>query len=422
MIRRLLLITLALFLASFPLKSANAASIASTRIFYSTGKKSQTSGIEDRDVGGYFSYYKYGAVIKAEPTEDFYYRVSYEDYHKNFDAKRDSLDNRTNIYKTYFSIPLRKTDKTMLAINADYRLRTKRYKNSPSSEYDNNNASAGLEFDFNNYSLELWGGIKDYDYLKSSSSDQLKSFLKITPKIDLFEKDLILSGYYKHDRVDQADNKKDYTENSYSIRSILKLDTPILNKLNGHFDYGRNDTRDDEEDREDNLRFVYNLWDITGYLKLHKPINTQLTYGQIDRKYLTSANSYTNWYIKDKTKIKIFKKDSLSLNMLIDYEHKESRYHENEALSYRKNTLLGGFNITERGNYSVKPSFKFTRYDYEPGSTSNQKAYKANISARKYLGSTDKALAAGYWYEWKDYKYRPDENRWSLNLSFKLQF
>ena len=36
--------------------------------------------------------------------------------------------------------------------------------------------------------------------------------------------------------------------------------------------------------------------------------------------------------------------------------------------------------------------------------------------------NADKALEAGYWYEWKNYKYKSNAARWNLNLSFMLKF
>ena len=36
--------------------------------------------------------------------------------------------------------------------------------------------------------------------------------------------------------------------------------------------------------------------------------------------------------------------------------------------------------------------------------------------------NTDKALEAGYWYEWKNYEYKSNAARRNLNLSFMLKF
>ena len=339
-----IIITLATILL-FTLTSvpASANSLGSTEISYSTGKRSQTDGLEERDLSGNYSFYKYGITVKAEPLEDFYYRVGFRDYHKKFDTSNDRLNNRTNIYNAYFSLPLKKTNDTSLKFNIDYGLRTKRYKNSPNSEYDNNRLSGELDMKLDkDYSLKVSAGINDYDYLKQSSSDQLKSFIKINPSAKLLDGKLSLSGYYKRDWVDNADNKKDYSEDSVSVRTSLKLDTPLLYRIGGHFGYGRNDTRDDEEDREDNLRFEYKVWDINTNHKINNTIDTQMVYGQDYRDYFTSINSYDNWFLKNKTKVALIKKDPFNMDLLLGYEHRETKFSENASLSYNKNALSGG--------------------------------------------------------------------------------
>ena len=419
-VTKYLLVILIVFFTN-PLAFAD--SLGSTTISYSQGKRSQTDGLEERDLSGDYSFYKYGITVKATPLEDFYYRASFRDYHKKFDSSNEKLNNRTNIYNAYFSLPLKKTDDASLKFNIDYGLRTKRYNNSPSSEYDNNRLSAGFDMKLNkDYSLKISAGVNDYNYLKQSSSDQLKSFLKINPGGKFLDGKLDLSGYYKRDWVDNSANKKDYSEDSVSVRTSLKLDTPLLYRIGGHFGYGRNDTRDDEEDREDNLRFEYIVWDINTNHKINNTIDTQMVYGQDHRDYFTSLNSYDNWFLKNKTKVALIKKDPFNMDLLLGYEHRETKFPENDALSYNKNAVTGGFSFSERGKWSVKPGFAFTHYKYPPLSTKNEKQYKANITCKKYIGSTDNAVELDYWYKWKDYKYKPTIEQWAVSVSYNIKF
>lgn len=405
----------------FPSPFAYAEKTDSIKTYYTTGERSQTDEIEERDLSGSYSFYKYGTTVKLRSFKNIYCRLSYTGYEKDFDTARDNLDNRTDIYNAYISTPIHKTDTSRLELNADYRLRTKRYENSPSQEYDQNNikGALGIEID-KNYSLDLTGGIKDYDYINDSGSDVFKTFFKIAPGIK--NEAVSVSGYYKRDWVDRSNDKKDYSEDSVSVRASLKFDTDLLYKLKGHFGYGRNDTRDSDEDREDTLRFEYSLWDIRSQHRLNKTIDTQFAYGQKHREYLTSINSYDNWFIRNKTRLNLFKKESFKLDLLLGGEHKESDFYENEGLSYDKNSLSGGFNILQRANWSFKPGFVFTKYKYPPASTNNQKSYKLNLACKKYLGSTDTALELSSWYKWKDYKYKADIEQWSIKLSYEIKF
>jgi hypothetical protein len=414
---------LAVLLAMQINTSAGADSLGSTEISYSTGKRSQTDGIEERDLSGDYSFYKYGLTVKATPLEDFYYRIGYRHYHKKFDSSNDRLDNRTNTYNAYFSLPLKKTDDASLKFNIDYGLRTKRYKNSPNSEYDNNRLGLGFDMKLDkDYSLKASAGINHYDYIKKDSSNQLKSFIKINPSAKLLDGTLSLSGYYKRNWVDNSGSSKDYSEDSVSVRASLKLDTPLLYKIGGHFGYGRSDTRDDEEDREDSLRYEYRLWDINTNHKINNSIDTQMAYGQVKRDYFTSINSYDSWFLKNKTKIALMKKDPFNMDLLLGYEHREAEFSQNDALNYNKNAINSGFSFSERGKWSVKPGFAFTHYKYPPLSTRNEKQYKADITCKKYIGSTDNAVELGYWYKWKEYKYRPSIEQWAVNASYSIKF
>ena len=113
---------------------------------------------------------------------------------------------------------------------------------------------------------------------------------------------------------------------------------------------------------------------------------------------------------------------SFSVDMLLGGLHKETKFFANEALSYNKNNIDAGFNILKRSDFSIKPSFKYTRYKYPPLSTGNEKNYKLSVDCKKYIGSTDKAIEAGYWYKWKNYENKSNSARWNLNLSFMMKF
>ncbi|MFH1867583.1 MAG: hypothetical protein ABH843_01305 [Candidatus Omnitrophota bacterium] len=417
--RLLLLATLSFLLLTSHV--AYAKKTDSIKAFYATGERSQTDEIEERDLSGGYSFYKYGTTVRSKSFKDIYYRLGYTGYEKDFDTERNNLDNRTDVYNVYISSPIHKTETSKLELSADYSLRAKRYDNSSSLEYDQNNITAALDVDIDkNYSLELAGGIKDYEYINNSSSDTTKAFLKIAPAIK--NDAASVSGYYKRGWVNQSDSKKDYSEDSLSVRTSFKFDSKLLYKVGGHFGYGKNDTRDSDEDREDNLRFEYRLWDITTEHKLDESADTQFTYGQKYREYLTSISGYENWFLKNRSRLNLFKKESFKVDLLLGGEHKETRFYVNEGLSYAKNSVSGGLSMLERADWSLKPDLSFTKYDYQQGSTNSQKAYKLSVDIKKYLGGTDTALEANYWYKWKDYEYKGDVKQWSLNLSYEIKF
>ncbi|MDD5504131.1 MAG: hypothetical protein PHV77_02310 [Candidatus Omnitrophica bacterium] len=402
---------------------AKAGSLGDTQVSFSTGKRSQTDGTDERDLSGDYSFYQYALTAKATPSDDISYKISFKDYRKEFDQSDDSLDNRTLQYNARFAMPLHKKEDLSLKFAIDYNLRLKRYKNNPNQEYDNNTISAALGIKtFKHYSLGISAGINDYDYAKKSSQDQRKAFFKVSPSAKFFDERLALSGYYRRNEVCNSGKRDDYSEDIMSLKSSMKLNLPFLYKIGGSFSYGRNDTRDDEEDREDDLRFEYKKWDISTYHRLSNRIDSRLTYGRQDRRYLTSSDSYDNWLIKNRTRFGLVKKGLFHTDMILGYEHRETSFLSNNSLSYNKNGYNAGLAFSQMGQWSVKPAVTFTDYKYRPLSPRNEKQYKAEISCSKYIGSTDNTLELDYWYKWKNYEYKPNIEQWAVNISYSARF
>jgi len=413
-----------LFIISLLAASTSYASdLGTIKASYATGEHSQTDGTEERDLSGSFDFHKYRISVTATPKEDYKYRVSLQDYRKDFAGSSDNLDTDTIATDTSLALPVYKTEENQLRGKINYSNLTKRYKDRDSLEYDKNSISGSLDFNYKKtYSVEVSGGFKDYEYIKAPSSDLSKVFLKISPSVKLLDKQLSISGYYKRQWADRASDLKDYTEDTLSVRSFLKIDTPIFRKIKGHFQTGRNDTLESEEDREDTLRFRYDLWDLTTYHKIQEDIDTQFTYGQTYRDYYTSINSYDNWFIKNKTKFRILKKEPFNLDLILAAGHKETDFYENDILGYIKDSLSAGLNLLEREEWSLRSNLKYTGYDYPAGSINDQKSYQLKLSGRRYINTWDSVLEARYSYKWKDYKAKADAQQWTFDISLNVQF
>jgi hypothetical protein len=404
-------------------ESSDAQVNGSSKIYYELGKQSQTDITEERDLSGNFNFYRYGVKAAADFKGAFGYRLAYENYQKDFEAPNNSLDTIADLYNFSLGLPISKTENFSLDLDADYELRTKRYKNNTPLEYDENSLSCALLTNYGKrFSLGIGAGLKDYEYIKKSSSDYDKYWFKVSPGIKILDECLSVSAYYKRQMVDKPKEDSDYNEDTASVKTALKTNMPVLYKISAFFEEGRNDTQDDEEDREDNLRFKYTVWDIASNYKIYETLDTQLTYGQKYRGYNTSINGYDNWFIKDKTEINIIKKTPYELDILAGIEHKETSFYQNSSLGYNKNFLSGGFNILKRGDWSLRPDFSFTKYKYPPLSVNNQKTYRAVLNFKKYIRSTDNAAEVDWQYKWKDYRYKADIQQWSLKLSLSIKF
>ncbi len=387
--------------------------------YFGTGEKSQTDSTEERDVSGSFNYYRYGFSSNFKPEGNLSLKAGFEEYRKDFNNSQSDVD--TRIYKAGAGYLILDNKKTSLDTDLDFTLRNKRYKDSPGLEYDQAKIKGSIKYKLKDaYSLSLSSGINNYEYINDGDSDILKTFVKIAPQVYLFDKITELSGFVRVRWLDALGDNKDTTEITLAGSSTLNLDTPFLYRIKAKIESGKENTQD-TEDREDSLRYKYTKWDIRTYHKFNKRLKTQIEYGQKERDYLVNNNDYKNWYIKNKTNYNLLEKELFNLSLFTESEHKETDFDRIHIKNYIKNKTGGGLQFSKRANWSLKPEFSFTNYNYTSESTSDHKSYKAKISAKKYI-MKDFMLEGYCWYKWKDYEFKPDSEQWTLNTSCTVRF
>lgn len=388
--------------------------------YFATGEKSQTDGIEDRDLSGSFKYYKYGLSFNSKPQDAPALKLAFEEYRKDF---LNNIQSDVNTYTSKMGVgfPLLNDKDSSLDADLDFLVRNKRYDDSPNSEYDQIETKGAIKYKLKDmYSLGVSGGINNYEYRNRSDSDVLKTFLKLSPEVYLFDKTLELGGFFRIRWLDNSGNNKDATETILSGDTALSLEMPLLYKIKAGIETGKENTQD-TEDREDSLRYKYTKWDITTYHKFNKRLKTQLEYGQKRRDYLSDNNDYENWHIENKSNFKLLESELFDLNLFTEGEHKETEFNKAHSNSYIKNEITGGLSFLKMANWSLKPEFTFTKYNYTSESTSDENSYRAKVSAKKYINENF-ILEGYYWYKWKDYRYKPDIEQWTLNLSCSIKF
>ncbi len=397
-----------------------ASSKSTIKPYFAAGEKSQTDATEERDVTGSFKYQRSGLSTNFKPDDNFSLRAGFEGYHKDF-PDNDQSDVDTYTYKAGVGYLILDEEEASLDTDLDFSVRNKRYEGSSELEYDRTKVKGSIKYKLKDaYSLSLSSGINNYEYINDSESDILKTFLKISPQVYLPDKIMELSGFIRVRWLDASEDNKDTTETVLSGRAVLNLDTPLLYKIKAGIETGKENTQD-TEDREDSLRYEYTKWDVITYLKFNGRLKTQLEYGQKERDYLSGNNDYENWYIRNKSTYNLLKKELFNLNLFTQSEHKETDFDKVHKRRYIKNKLGGGLQFSKRANWSLKPEFSFTNYNYASGSTSDQKLYKARLTAKKYI-MEDFILEGYYWYKWKDYEFKPDSEQWTVNISSTFRF
>lgn len=393
-----------------------------------TGERSVTDTLEDRDLSGNLDFYRYrlrfdrfgtgSRELNGNLSQQTKYNLWYERYYKNYETL-DNLDSISDEW--HFGLGRALSDTVKFSLDAGFR--EKDYKNAPSSGYERSNAAIGLEYKHEDlWALNWDGGFINYDYTKSGN-DQLKLFTKIGGWMKFFEERLKINPSYKFQKIDDDNILKDRIEHVFTVMPSYKLEMPYFDKISGYYSFGRNDTKDyEDDDRDDDLRFKYAKWHLGTGHPLTENLDASFKYGQIRRDYQNSDNDYRNWFIENKAAFKIYEDKFKKINFSTSAEHKEADYRLVDSLDYIKNVIGGNFLYRIKNNWELSPGFAFKKYDYSSSPAKNEKQYEARLEFIKELLNEALELKLAYKYVWKDYRYKSDIALWSVKAGVEWKF
>jgi len=407
-----------LFLICLICVSNSHASQNNISTFIETGERSVTDTIEDRDISGNYNFYRFFGRFDQEASKVFKYNISYEYYFKDY-VTSDNLDMASNQGRAAFDYWLA-PDKFKLSLDAG--LKSKDYKNSPTSEYERSNATIGLDYKYE----ELWSigwdnGFINYDYDKADN-DQLKLFTKLRGWMKFFEERLKVAPSFKYQVVDNDNSTKDRAEQVFAVSSYYKLNLPCFEKVGGYYGFGKNDTKDyEDDDRDDDLRFKYHKWHVSTDHPLIEKLDTLFKYGQLRRNYQNSPNNYRTWFIENKTSFKLYKDKIKEIGFSVPLEHREGSYGLVDSLNYIKNVVGARLSYRVKDNWELTPAFTFKKYAYHNNHDKDEKQYEAKIEFSKSLPK-NLDLNLAYKYQRKDYKQKSDITLWTIRAGIDWEF
>lgn len=134
---------------------------------------------------------------------------------------------------------------TKLDVNLRYR--EKRYRDSPSDEYDQLVFSPKITHARKEvYDIYLGTGINNYDYIKSGEKDQNNIFVKMGARRYLYSKKLVMHSSYRFEAATRRKearqkNKHDLMFGGYYIPAL-----PQVKKITFRAKVGQGDTKDSE--------------------------------------------------------------------------------------------------------------------------------------------------------------------------------
>ena len=384
---------------------------------YEFGEREIAEILEDRDTLGNFDYFKYRLRLKQTIKNGASYSLSYHLIKRDFETQ-DSFDSKTHDYKLNLDMPL--LDGTKIGL--DFGHKEKRYKNSPASEYNRDTWTAQLKQRINKIlTLGLDAGVTSYDYLTETDSNQLKYYAGFNWRALFLEEKLNLGGFYQARAVDQKGNKADRSEQIVGADGQYNLNLARFKKINLKIEHGRDDTKEIQE-RDDNLRYRYNKWNIKTTHPLSEKLDTAFGFNSSRRDYFDAASDFKSWAIDNETGYSILQSKTSSLDFSLNSEHKEANFNLNNSLNYVKDSFGMDLIYKRKKNYGISANFKFSRYDYSANLSRNENDYLSELKLSKEFTKPDMELQFKYAYKYRDYQARTDTIQWWVNLGVEFGF
>lgn len=389
---------------------------------FETGISSVTDTTEDRDVSGNFDYYRYRLKFAREASNTTSCWAAYERRVRDYETS-DNLDSEYSAAQASLTHTFTNFSINPLTADLDIGYKVKDYDNSPSSTYNRSDAAVNLSHKHEDLWAISWkNGFVNYNYTKSDN-DQLKLFTKLSGWAKFLDEKLKISPSYKYQEIDAERNEKDRNEQTVNCRAAYKTNLPYLSEAAGFFEHGRNDTKDsDDEERDDDLRFRYQKWDVTTEHPLVEKLKTGFKYGHLRRHYTDNANSYRHWLIENKTKLGAFEDKISKTSFWFEYQHREANFTTVSTLNYIRNSAVVKLSYEIKDSWELAPAFVFKSFDYPNNPTSTLKQYEAKVEFLKELPTNNLELVLNYRYIWKDYKFKTDIRQWAAKAGIEYKF
>jgi len=391
------------------------------------GKRSTAEDYEEEDTDDDYTYRNYHLKLEQKVSDRLSYDISSFVYDKDYKAA-DSLDNISKIFKTNWSYYLKKVKEESLKLDFKLQYKEKRYKNTPSSEYDQISAVPSLTFQKKDlYAIDLAIGLDNFDYLAEGQKDQFKVFTRVGGKRYLLDKKLMLTGSYKLENTEQKKigRKRAKQEISGGFDYIFEL--PWIYKIITRASWGERDTKEEEGRDED---FDYEYWQY--YTKTEHRISpklkTGLKYQYFKKDYLTADLDHKGFYIQNSWNYEVLDDEKQRAGLDFAVEHKDAKYSLKSGNDYQKETLGVKATYQRKKNYKLQAALEQNFYDFNDSSLpagqagNDKKITYTKLSAEKLFLEGDLVLSLDLKYRCTDYEQKDDKEQEAVRIAFKYRF
>jgi len=384
------------------------------------GKRSTSEDYEEEDTDDDYAYQNYHLKLEQEVSDRLSYDISSFIYKKDYKS-RDSLDNISRLFKTNWSYYLRKLKEETLELGFKLKYKEKRYKNTPSSEYDQISAAPTLTFKKKDlYTVDLTAGIDNYDYLAPGEKDQLKIFSSLGGDRYFLGKKLMLTSAYKIETLEQKITNRKRTKHEVMGGFDYLFDLPWLYKITTRAGWGQRDTKEDEARDED---YDYEYWSY--YTKTEHRINpklkTDLKYQYFKKDYISADLDHGGFYIQNSWDYEILDDEKQRIGFDFGVEHKDVKYELKSGNDYQKETVEVKFSYKRKKNWQTSAGLEQNFYDFDDSSNDKKRTY-VKLSGEKLFLEGDLVLYLDLKYRYTDYEQKDDKEQEAVRLAFKYKF
>ena len=387
------------------------------------GTSSSDEGYEEEGEDNDYAYRNHHLKLKHQVSERLSYDMGSFIYDKDYKSK-DSLDNVSRIFNTKWSLYPGKPENDSLRFVGNLKYKEKRYKNTPTSGYDQIVVSPQLTFKKKDlYTINLGAGMNSHDYIESNVKDQFKVFGEIGVKRYFLAKKLLLlsSGKIETTKQKKANREKVMHDITGGFDYIFGF--PGLYKISARGRWAERDSKEEEEQDED-YDYGYEQYYAKTIHKITPGLKTDLKYQYFKKDYVAKDLDHSGFYVKNTWEYRIFDDKWKRIVLNLFGQHKKVEYFLMTNMTnknYRKETAEARVTYQRKKNWKASLSLQGNFYDYNRPSN-NKKRYYALVSGKKLFLQGDLAVSLDFKYRYTVYKQKADSEQKGTRIAFRYKF
>jgi hypothetical protein len=384
--------------------------------YIDAGKQYSFEDYKDLLLDDEYKYTNYNLKFEQKISPSFNYYVSSLFYSRNYISK-NIYDNKGSVITTSLSFDKNKFYKMAF----DVKYKEKSVVNNSKNNYKQIKLDTRISRDVENqYSLKFTGGINNFDYVNISSGNIFNVLAKVDANKYFKGEDITLGGMYK---IESADKKfADRKQVKQEVKGLFdyKLRKDYFYQFTSKFEYGRRDTKDDDEIDYD-IDYTFKTYSLKTYHKINDDIKTNVKYENIKEDYINSELSCRRFLIGNTWSYDILNSDIKRIWMNISGEYRQKKYIKAIKNNYNTKQFACDANYKSRDNYKLYLSAEDNIYKHEDISK-NKNIYNFIAGIEKYLLNKDLTLCFEYKYKYIDYELKNNVGQNGSKISFDWKF